>query len=143
MRLTAVGLIPAHEVEFQRIDTTGSAGIVESFRECVARKKSQTKAGAFRDAGLERVVACVERRLAEVRSTGKPLKWNSLGEISVRRGCLTIDGIFWRCNQRLIELAATVEVPCSRADVSDLPQEIVRKFVLQVEIVLLRVGAPD
>src|ERR1700761_7105249 len=132
VRLTTVGLIAAHEVELQRIDAAGSTGVVECFRERVAGKKSQTKAGALRDAGLECVVACVERRLAEVRSAGEPLERNSLGEILVRRGGLTIDRIFRRRDQSLIELTATVEMPRCRTDVADLPHKIFRKFVLQI-----------
>ena len=113
MRLTTVVLVAAHEVELQRIDATGSAGVVESFRECVAREKSQTKAGAFGDAGLQRVVARIERRLAEVRSTGESLKRNALSEVFIRRGGLTVDGIFRRRDKRLIELAAAIEMPGS------------------------------
>lgn len=96
-------------------------------------------AESFAQAGLKRIVIGVERSLANIRTSRDTRKRHSLPNIFIRRFRLSIDGIFRRSKQRLIELYASCQMGGRRSHISDLPEQIVGKFGLYIKVVLLRV----
>src|SRR6266404_4276343 len=105
------GLVIPEKVQVERRDAPGSAGEVHGLGKGVAGQKVEDVTHPLGDTRLQRIVVCIERGLTNVRSSSKPLEWNSLRNVFV--GCcrLSVHRIL-RCSDECLVVFHTASEVC-------------------------------
>ena len=138
-RLPRIGLIVGEKAQLKVREAARATGGVQLFRPGVAAEKFQTTREPSGHAGLKRVVAGIERSLADIRSRRYSLKGKALNDIFEGVGSYTADRMLGTGKKRLIEFDASRQMRRFGSDISDLEEQIGSEFGLKVEIVLLGV----